>query len=128
MNWQLVQESRLLDPAAVARLRELGGDDLLHEVERLFRPVAEARIRALHRAVSSADRDALGRAAQSLHGTASNIGARQLMRRATELESLARSGGRREWRPVIAEIELETRQICHVLTAEDSRAAHDRGR
>lgn len=117
MNWQLASESRLLDPAALARLRELGGDDLLGEVLRLFRPVAHERIRALHEAVAGADPERLRRAAHTLHGTASNIGALRLMSKAHELEEVAFSGESRDWSALIAEIETETHEVIRLLAS-----------
>jgi CheY-like chemotaxis protein len=80
-----------VDASALAALRDLGEDrpDLLAELLAVYLRDTPPRLAALHEAVARADAEALRRAAHSLKGSSSQIGAVQVARLCTDLEEQA---------------------------------------
>src|SRR5205085_3641972 len=82
-----------VDARALAALRDLHGEgrpDLLAELSAIYLRDTPTRLAALHDAVARADAEALRRAAHSLKGSSSQIGAVQIVRLCTDLEHQAR--------------------------------------
>lgn len=77
--------SDVLDPAAAARLRRLGGDRLLREMTELFLQLGEERLAA----AGSGDRQEAERACHSLKSSAGNLGAHVLQQAAAQAEQTA---------------------------------------
>jgi HPt (histidine-containing phosphotransfer) domain-containing protein len=83
-----------VDARALAALRDLQGagrPDLLAEVIAVYLRDTPARLAALHEAVARTDAEALRRAAHSLKGSSSQIGAVQVARLCADLEGQAGS-------------------------------------
>jgi HPt (histidine-containing phosphotransfer) domain-containing protein len=81
-----------LDPAAIERLRRLGGDALTGKMASLFLGLAPERLRAAHEGLIAGDHDAIRRAAHSLKSSAGNIGAGAILEDSGRLEDAAESG------------------------------------
>ncbi|HKC75731.1 MAG TPA: response regulator, partial [Chloroflexota bacterium] len=82
-----------VDARALAALRDLQGagrPDILAEVIAVYLRDTPPRLAALHDAVARTDAEALRRAAHSLKGSSSHIGAVQMARLCTDLEDQAR--------------------------------------
>lgn len=83
----------LVDPAAVDRLREWGGDKLVREMIRLYLENVEVRLGQIDEGLS--DEGTLATAEQgshSLKSSAANVGATRVNRLAAEMEGRASSG------------------------------------
>jgi HPt (histidine-containing phosphotransfer) domain-containing protein len=83
-----------VDANALARLRDLQGagrPDLLAELIAVYLRDTPPRLAALHDAVAGTDAEALRRAAHSLKGSSSQIGAVQMTRLCRDLEEQART-------------------------------------
>src|SRR5205085_3032147 len=82
-----------VDGNVLAALRDLQGagrPDILAELLAVYLRDTPPRLAALHEAVARADAEALRRAAHSLKGSSSQIGAVQIVRLCTDLEHQAR--------------------------------------
>jgi HPt (histidine-containing phosphotransfer) domain-containing protein len=86
------QDVRLLDPGAIQRLREWGGDPLLGRMIRLFLELGPDRMETLRKGLADRDLDALGSTAHSLKSSAANLGAERLRLGAATLEEACRRG------------------------------------
>jgi signal transduction histidine kinase/DNA-binding response OmpR family regulator len=83
-----------VDARALAALRDLQGEgqpDILAELLAVYLRDTPPRLAALHEAVACADAEALRRAAHSLKGSSSQIGAVQIARLCANLEEQART-------------------------------------
>jgi CheY-like chemotaxis protein len=83
-----------VDASALAALQDLQGEgqpDLLAELSAIYLRETPLRLAALHEALARADAEALRRAAHSLKGSSSQMGAVQMARLCTELEEQART-------------------------------------
>jgi HPt (histidine-containing phosphotransfer) domain-containing protein len=106
----------LLDPAALERLRQIGGPDLVRQMLALFRDGTAQRL-AETRAASDAGRaDGVARAAHALVSSAGNVGATELMDRARALEAAARSGAA-EVPALVAQLEEAHARLAAPLAA-----------
>jgi HPt (histidine-containing phosphotransfer) domain-containing protein len=79
----------LLEETALARVRAIGGDDLLARLIDSFLQHAPPRVAAARAGAQAEDPDAVARATHSLKSTAGNLGARRLQFLAERIESLA---------------------------------------
>jgi HPt (histidine-containing phosphotransfer) domain-containing protein len=85
---------KAVDANALAALHDLQGEgrpDLLAEVIAVYLRDTPPRLAALHEAVTHVDAEALRRAAHSLKGSSSQIGAVQIVRLCAELEGHVRT-------------------------------------
>lgn len=108
-----------VDLGVIANLRELrrdGEPDPVLEFVALFERDAPGRIAALRAATAANDGPALARAAHSLKGAASNLGARPLASLCQQVESLAKLDAR-EAAPLVAPIEAELERARGALRA-----------
>ena len=103
-----------LNPVVIERLIRLGkdaGEDLMGQLAALFLLDAASKIAALHASLATSDAPALVLAAHSLRGAAGNLGATDLARVCTALESdgsaadLARAG------TLLGELETELARV-----------------
>lgn len=79
----------VLDPAALERLREWGGADLLARMIDLFVELGEDRLSQMEAASREGALEQVERAAHSLKSSAGNLGANRLRAVAAELEAAA---------------------------------------
>lgn len=101
--------SPVLDPAAIANLRSLSpedGDAFLREIIGIFVEDTPRRIAELHASRASRDAPTFTRAAHSIKGSSSNVGASELRVISEQLEHHARKHGLDETCEVmVAELE-----------------------
>ena len=82
-------ESGVIDPQALERLKEWGGDKLAAQMVRLFLKNSGTRMDQIRNGVANQDPDETERGAHSLKSSAANIGAESLRTLATNVESAA---------------------------------------
>ena len=100
--------SPVLDPEAIAGLRALSPDDgdaFLREIVGIFLEDPPARLRELHASLAKGDVPAFTRAAHSIKGSSSNIGASELRATAEKLEHHAKQQGLVGVEPLQAAVE-----------------------
>jgi len=85
-------ESQIIDPQALERLREWGGDKLAGQMVRLFLKNSGTRMDQIRSGVDGGDLEEAERGAHSLKSSAANIGAELLRTLATRMESAALDG------------------------------------
>lgn len=78
-----------LDTAAIAKLRQLGGEKFVGDMIALFFHYAPERLAAARAAEQAGDLQAVEKAAHALKSSAGQIGARQVQDLATQIEKLA---------------------------------------
>jgi HPt (histidine-containing phosphotransfer) domain-containing protein len=86
----------ILDPEAIANLRALSPDDgdaFLKEILGIFLEDTPLRIAELHTSKAAGDAAAFTRAAHSIKGSSSNVGALELRAAAEQLETQAKQSG-----------------------------------
>lgn len=82
-------DSQIIDPQALERLREWGGDKLAGQMVRLFLKNSGTRMDQMRTGAANGDLQEAERGAHSLKSSAANIGAEHLRTLATRLESAA---------------------------------------
>lgn len=118
--------SPVIDPAALANLRALGtdgGDDFLQEIIAIFTADTPERIAELEAALTRGEADRYVRAAHSIKGSASNVGALQLQQAAARLEAQARVGGPAGTETLLAAVKAEYARASAALDAIVARTA-----
>lgn len=108
-------DERLLDPEALARLKEWGGDTLVEKMVELFFEVAPERMEAILTGVREADSDAVERGAHSLRSSAGNLGADAVRSLASRIEELAAAGNLEGVRPLAEKLEERFRETLNEL-------------
>jgi CheY-like chemotaxis protein/HPt (histidine-containing phosphotransfer) domain-containing protein len=105
-----------LDASVLADLRALGLD-FLRESLTMFLGGARSKLVALASAARDGDREAVGQKAHKLRGSCGLVGARNMMERCAELETLA-LGGDERLAPAIEAIEAEFQRVELALQRE----------
>jgi HPt (histidine-containing phosphotransfer) domain-containing protein len=91
-----VPDIPIIDPGAIANLRQLNPDDggeFLREIVGIYIEDTPLRIAELRKTLASGDTTAFARAAHTIKGSSSNVGAQALRAVAERLEKMARSEG-----------------------------------
>ncbi len=88
-----MSESPLVDPAAIQNLRELGDDEFLTEIIGIFTDDTPKRMDELRTSFAAGDSATFVRAAHSVKGSSSNLGAERLRVLAEKLEQDAKTDG-----------------------------------
>lgn len=88
----------ILDPALLARLRRIGGAELVTQLIDSFRGDAPARLAEMRRALAAGDLPALAAVAHTLVAGAGQLGASALSAEARGVEEAVRSGADEEAR------------------------------
>lgn len=81
-----------LDPAAIERLRRLGGDKFLREMIEIFLDYAAKKVAEAVRAQAAGDLAGVQKAVHPVKSSAGNVGATQVQALATRLEMQAKEG------------------------------------
>jgi HPt (histidine-containing phosphotransfer) domain-containing protein len=81
----------VIDPAAIARLKRIGGDGLVREMLTLFLQHAPGRVATAEEAVAAGTLRAAEHAAHSLKSSAGNVGATRLQAAAAAVEAATES-------------------------------------
>jgi len=113
----------VLDPAAVERLRRLGGDEFLVEMIDLFLDNGPKRMAAVRDGLAAGEARAVQRAAHSLKSTAGNLGGRAVQQTAQEIETLAAEGDVAPLGELVAELATRFDALLQRLETERSRRA-----
>jgi two-component system, sensor histidine kinase and response regulator len=82
----------VIDPEALARLREWGGDRLLAQMIHLFVESTPDRIRQIREGLDRDEVELVERGAHSLKSSAANLGAERLRELSGEMEDRAHRG------------------------------------
>ena len=98
-------DSQIIDPQALDRLREWGGDKLAGQMVRLFLKNSGTRMDQIRTGVGGGDLEEAERGAHSLKSSAANIGAELLRTLATRLESAALEGNEEGAKTLLPELE-----------------------
>ncbi len=99
---------QILDPEAISNLRALSPDDgdvFLKEILGIFLDDTPIRIAELHTSRASGDAATFTRAAHSIKGSSSNVGASELRIVAEQLEHKSRQQGLNDVEELVAELE-----------------------
>jgi CheY-like chemotaxis protein len=113
-----VESERLQERlAALARLGEETGEDLLEQVVESFLQQGARDLAAMRRALTSGDGNALAAAAHSLAGSAGILGATGLAVGSAGLEELARQGDLAACEPRLESVEQAYRSMARRLAA-----------
>lgn len=98
-------DSQIIDPQALDRLREWGGDKLAGQMVRLFLKNSGTRMDQIRAGVDGSDLEETERGAHSLKSSAANIGAELLRTLATRMESSALEGDAEGARSLLPDLE-----------------------
>jgi HPt (histidine-containing phosphotransfer) domain-containing protein len=116
-------DSPTLDPAALNRLRDWGGEKLLREIVRLFLANSPARMDQIRTGLEKSDPVETERGAHSLKSTAANVGATLLSELSAEFERVSSTGrldGLRETLPELEEAFARASRELEALDAGDT--------
>src|SRR5690349_10309880 len=100
-----MSESINLDPAAMARLQQLGGNAFAGKMIDLFLDFGGQKVVAARTALTSGNLGALEEAAHSLKSSAGNIGAARVKDLSQRLEQLAKEQRADSVGPLVADLE-----------------------
>jgi HPt (histidine-containing phosphotransfer) domain-containing protein len=106
--------SPALDPAVLAELRELGGEDERGFMGELFTHLLQdtpPRLVALQQAAATGDAHALAKTAHSLKGSAGNVGARRMAALCETLEAQGRAGSVQGAEPIVNHLADEFERV-----------------
>jgi len=81
-----------VDPQALDRLREWGGEKLLNQMVRLFLDNSKTRMDQIRTGVEGGDSEEAERGAHSLKSSAANVGGTEVRRIAADMEAAAVRG------------------------------------
>ncbi len=95
----------IIDPAALKRLEDWGGESLSKEIVRLFLENGPTRVEQIREAMDGEDLDVPERGAHSLKSSAANVGAQLLQKVAGELELAASDGDLKRVRDLVPNLE-----------------------
>lgn len=98
-------ELQVIDPQALERLKEWGGDKLAGQMVRLFLKNSGARMDQIRNGVSQGDPDESERGAHSLKSSAANVGAEALRAAATRIESASLDRDLKELKATLPKME-----------------------
>jgi HPt (histidine-containing phosphotransfer) domain-containing protein len=106
-----------IDPNAIARLREWGGDKLVGQMAKLFLANSPARVQQIRAGVEGNDAQEAERGAHSLKSSAANVGGEEVRRIALEMEGAAARGDLEAVRSLMPMLEEAFRRTCTALEA-----------
>lgn len=119
-------EGVLLDPQAFVRLREWGGDELLHRMIELFLKNAPDKVGQVEAGLLASNLEEVERGSHSLKSSAGNLGAEALRLQSARVEGLAES----EPAPDEELVRREVERLRHIYTETEAalKEARDRGK
>jgi histidine phosphotransfer protein HptB len=113
-------EALILDPESIENLRALNpgdNDEFLREIAGIFFEDTPLRLAELDQSLAAGDMAKFTRAAHSIKGSSSNLGAMALRAAAEKLEHQARSTGLGEVSALVTEVKAEFERAHAALTA-----------
>ena len=107
----------VISSTAIARLREIAGDDatFLKEVFAAYQTDTARRLVELRTALAARDAKGIKRAAHTIKGSSLNVGAETLTAYCRQLEQIAESGKLDTVNDFIARIDRESKQVGDAL-------------
>lgn len=118
-------ESEVIDPQALERLREWGGEKLAAQMVRLFLKNSGARMDQIRKGVEESDPAEAERGAHSLKSSAANIGAETLRTFATRLESAALQDDLERMQEVLPKLEAAYSTVMVTLESMEKEMPHE---
>ncbi|MEQ1858154.1 MAG: Hpt domain-containing protein [Longimicrobiales bacterium] len=109
-------DSQIIDPQALDRLREWGGDKLAGQMVRLFLKNSGSRMDQIRAGVDGANLQEAERGAHSLKSSAANIGAELLRTLATRMEAAALDESMENARALLPDLEAAYAAAMQELT------------
>ena len=109
-------ESEVIDPQAIERLKEWGGEKLAGQKVRLFLKNSGTRMDQIRTGIAEADVEEAERGAHSLKSSAANIGGEHLRTLATKIEAAALAEDLEEMRQLEPELEAAYSAVMDALT------------
>jgi len=107
-----------LDRATLEGLRELGGSELIADLDEVFSSDTPPRLANLRVAVESGDAGAVERIAHTLKGGSANMGARRMAGICEELQKAGVSKDLAEALDLLDQLEAEFERVRWALAAE----------
>lgn len=104
-----------IDPEALARLREWGGERLLVQMIRLFVESTPERVRQIEEGLERGEIELVERGSHSLKSSAANLGAERLRELSAEVEDLAHRGDLLGAERLLAPLVEAHRAACEAL-------------
>ena len=104
-NLGIMSDAQIIDPQALDRLREWGGEKLAGQMVRLFLKNSGTRMDQIRNGLAGSDLQETERGAHSLKSSAANIGAETLRTMATRMESAALDDSVDDARALLPELE-----------------------
>ena len=114
-------DDKCLDPAALARLHQLGGPKFVREMVALFLDYAPKRITEAFAAQRAGDRLGIAKAVHPLRSGGGHVGAYDLRDLAARIEQLADGGTVEDLAPLLSELETTLAQVRVQLEKEMER-------
>jgi len=117
-------DSSVIDPQAIENLRALNpgdNDEFLREIVGIFLEDTPLRLAELDQSLTTGDLTKFARAAHSIKGSSSNLGAMALRAAAEKLENRARSGGLADIADLVDMVKTEFDRAASALKALTSR-------
>ena len=105
----------VIDPAALKRLEDWGGESLSKEIVRLFLENGPTRVEQIREAMDGDDLDVPERGAHSLKSSAANVGAQLLQKVSGDLELAASEGDLKRVRDLVPNLEEAFSQAVQEL-------------
>lgn len=118
-------ESEVIDPQALERLREWGGEKLAAQMVRLFLKNSGARMDQIRKGVEEGDPAEAERGAHSLKSSAANIGAEALRTLATRLESATLQGDLEKMKEVLPHLDAAYSTVMVTLESMEREMPHE---
>jgi histidine phosphotransfer protein HptB len=110
-----MSEPVILDPAALARLKEWGGEKLLSQMVRLFLDNSPARMDQIRDGMGGGDISEAEKGAHSLKSSAANVGAEELRALAASMERHASQKEEAEASSLLPDLENAYARACAAL-------------
>lgn len=104
-----------LDAKTLSQIREIGGDELLGRLARLFLEHTPLRLEEVRRGLASDDWSRTARAVHSLRSSSVTLGAMDLAQTAAELERFAGEEKREQFESTLPVLEEKTRTALLVF-------------
>ena len=106
-----------LDPAAIARLHKIGGEDLVRQMTQLFLRNATRRLTAARAGFAQDDYERIAKSMHALKASAGNIGANRLGQMAIRAESMAEAQVTEALADLLDQMDAEFQQVRKALEA-----------
>ena len=121
MNRYFVNEANTFDPAAIERLRKLGGDKFAGDMIDLFLSFVGGKVAEARQAQLADNLAAVAAAAHAVKSSAGNVGAIQVQALAGQAEQSAKGGMKDAVAEGVAALERAFAEIRPLMEAEKSR-------